>query len=208
VSIVVLIAVLICYGSLLVELTILHTPSVASSRRLWSPVEGELDFYSKRYRRLFSLSPAHKLVRFILPLVIVYIVFAYPLAELWLGPALLGDYLYEPNRMVNTIAVCTMVVGRVMTLSSVIALRGAVATENEFLQTGFVFRWSRNPGLVGMYLMFAGFWIAMPSVLFLVGLLVYVTHMHFRVRIEEDYLANRYGESFIRYRDSTPRYLL
>ena len=56
--------------------------------------------------------------------------------------------------------------------------------------------------------MFAGFWLAMPSVLFVLGIAVYMTHMHFKVRLEEDYLCNRFGSDFVHYRDNTPRYLL
>ncbi len=202
------ILVVICYASILVELTFLHTPSVASSRRILLPDEAELEHYSDHYRRLFFLSPAKKLTYFILPLLVVYATFAYPVLELLLGPALFNDFVYLPTPAVGLLAACMMLGGRIITLASGFALRGISDPELEFLQTNRVFRWSRNPGLVGMYVMFAGFWIVMPSVLFLLGILVYITHMHFKVKIEEDYLANRYRASYARYRDRTPRYLV
>ena len=101
-----------------------------------------------------------------------------------------------------------MIAGRALTLSSVFALRHYAADNHRALQTHSIFRWSRNPGLVGMYLMFLGFWLVMPSLWFALGLVVYVLHMHAKVRLEEDYLGNRFGADFTNYRDRTPRYLL
>lgn len=197
-----------CYVSLALELTVLHTPSVASSRRLWSPDETELAFYSPAYRRWFDLSLIQKTVRFGLPLIIVYGVFLYPIADLIWGPAVLGDYLYTPGSLVAIEAASVMIAGRALTLGSVFALRRFAAEDHRALQTRSVFRWSRNPGLVGMYVMFVGFWLVMPSLTFALGLAVYVAHMHAKVRLEEDYLCNRFGADFTRYRERTPRYLL
>lgn len=200
--------VIACYASLLLELTALHTPSVASSRRIWTPDDTELEFYSERFRRWFGLSPLQKMLRFVLPLAVVYAMFAYPLLELWRGPALLGDFLYAPGALTRIAAVAMVIAGRSLTLGSVFALRRYATAGHRALQTRWVFRVSRNPGLVGMYLMFIGFWLIMPSALFGLGILVYMLHMHFKVRLEEDYLSNRFGGDFSRYRERTPRYLL
>ncbi len=197
-----------CYLSLALELTVLHTPSVASSRRIWASDDAGLEFHSERYRRWFRLSPWQKTLRFVLPLVIVYAVFAYPLLELWRGPAVFGDFLYAPDTLAEIAAVSMLIAGRALTLGSVFALRRFAAAGHRALQTRWVFRVSRNPGLVGMYVMFIGFWLAMPSASFALGILVYMLHMHFKVRLEEDYLVNRFGGDFSRYRDRTPRYLL
>lgn len=200
--------VIACYMSLALELTVLHTPSVASSRRLWSPDDTELAFYSPEFRRWFALSPIQKALRFVLPLVIVYGVFLYPLANILWGPDALGDHLYTPGTSTTVGAVALMIAGRALTLGSVFALRRFAAEDHRALQTRSIFRWSRNPGLVGMYVMFAGFWLVMPSPGFALGLVVYVLHMHAKVRLEEDYLGNRFGADFTRYRERTPRYLL
>lgn len=181
----------VCYLLLAVELTVLHTPSVASSRRLWLPDDQELAFYSPEFRRWFELPPRQKAMRFVLPLVIVYGVFLYPLADLIWGPELLGDYLYAPGTSTTIEAAAFMIAGRALTLGSVFALRRYAAEDHRALQTRSIFRWSRNPGLVGMYVMFVGFWLAMPSLTFAIGLVVYVLHMHAKVRLEEDYLGVR-----------------
>ncbi|MEM1437719.1 MAG: methyltransferase [Pseudomonadota bacterium] len=200
--------IVVCYLLLAIELTVLHTPSVASSRRLWSPDDEELAFYSPEYRRWFELPPLQKALRFVLPLVIVYGVFLYPLADLIWGPEVLGDYLLIPGTALTVAAAALMIIGRALTLGSVFALRRYAAEDHCALQTRSIFRWSRNPGLVGMYVMFAGFWLAMPSLTFALGLVVYVLHMHAKVRLEEDYLGNRFGADFRHYRERTPRYLL
>ncbi|MEO0345808.1 MAG: methyltransferase [Pseudomonadota bacterium] len=200
--------IVVCYLLLAIELTVFHTPSVASSRRLWSPDDAELVFYSPEFRRWFELPPLQKSLRFTLPLVVVYGVFLYPLADLIWGPDVLGDQLYTPGTMITMEAAAVMIAGRLLTLGSVFALRRYAAEGHRALQTRSIFRWSRNPGLVGMYVMFVGFWLAMPSLAFAIGLVVYVLHMHAKVRLEEDYLGNRFGADFTHYRERTPRYLL
>lgn len=201
-------AVVACYLSLFIELTVLHTPSVASSRAILSADDAAPGEHSDRFRRWFRLSPMQKLLRFVLPLIVIYAVFAYPPIELWLGPALLGDFLYTPNALALGAAIALAVVGRGFTLASVFALRRYAAADHRALQTRWIFRVSRNPGLVGMYLMFAGFWLAMPSLVFALGIVVYVVHMHLKVQLEEDYLVHRFGADFDDYRSRTPRYLL
>lgn len=197
-----------CYLSLLIELTVLHTPSVASSRAILSADDAAPGAHSDRFRRWFQMSPLQKLLRFVLPLVVIYAVFAYPPLELWLGPALLGDFVYRPNTLVTGAAIVLLVIGRGFTLASVFALRRHAAADHRALQTRWIFRVSRNPGLVGMYIMFLGFWLAMPSAIFALGIVVYVVHMHLKVQLEEDYLGHRFGADFEDYRRRTPRYLL
>jgi protein-S-isoprenylcysteine O-methyltransferase Ste14 len=58
-----------------------------------------------------------------------------------------------------------------------------------------------------MYMFVSGLWLAAPSVAMLCGMAVYVVHMDFKVRMEEDYLGNTIGEPYRSYQQRTPRYL-
>jgi protein-S-isoprenylcysteine O-methyltransferase Ste14 len=66
---------------------------------------------------------------------------------------------------------------------------------------------SRNPLLLGMYLFYAGMWVLFPTLIFAVGLVVYVLNMHFRVLLEEDFLRHHFGAPFDQYMLKARRYL-
>jgi protein-S-isoprenylcysteine O-methyltransferase Ste14 len=57
-----------------------------------------------------------------------------------------------------------------------------------------------------MYVFVAGLWLAAPSLTMLAGIVIYVVHMHFKVRMEENFLENRFGESYVAYCRRTSRY--
>ena len=202
------ITVLVCYLSLVLELTLLHVPSIASFRSIWIANEADVCLYSDKYRGLFRLGKTVKLILFLPPLLTVYAVFLYPLSTVFIPTYQPFTPLYEPGPVTLTAAVVLAIVVRVITVSSVVSLDGIrKSTEGEGLQTSGLFVHSRNPGLVGMFVMFAGFWVALPSPIFLVGILFYVVYMDFKVRMEEDFLANKFGAEFQTYRKKTSRYL-
>ena len=201
--------ILAAYLSVLFELTVLHVPSVASSLRIWSPRDAWVATHSDRYRRLFDLPKAKKLALFFLPLAIVYAVYAYPLVVAWVGPDPLGDYAFGPSAATDVAAVALILAGRAISLTSALTIRrlNAQAGGSFHLHTSGPFRWSRNPGLIGMYLFALGLWLIAPSARMLAGIVVYATYMHFKVRIEEDFLAHKFGAQYADYRLRTGRYL-
>jgi protein-S-isoprenylcysteine O-methyltransferase Ste14 len=102
-----------------------------------------------------------------------------------------------------------VVCGRVLALGAVLTIRRANSQSDDsfYLHTTGPFRWSRNPGLLGMYLFVGGLWLITPSATLLLGIVLYVAYMDFKVRMEEDFLANRFGSSYAAYRLRTGRYL-
>ena len=202
------VVVLAAYVSLAFELTVLHVPSVASTAKIWSrPVTVERA-YSPAYQGVFGLPRARKLLLFVIPLVAVYGVFLYPLVVIFapLDPS--GDRAFATTSLTNALSASLIVTGRALTLASVVSIRRGSdrGTEPVALRMSGLFRHSRNPGLIGMYLFAVGLWVAAPSVVMLCGILVYMIHMDFRVRMEEDYLENKFGESYRAYRGRTSRY--
>jgi protein-S-isoprenylcysteine O-methyltransferase Ste14 len=203
------IALVAAYVSLGLELTVLHVPSVASTRGIWTSRAELVDGYSARFRRVFAWPRPLKLLALGLPLLIVYALYAYPLATLWLGRDLLADYLFTPRLATDLLGVALVVVGRTIALATVATLRRHDERPGDSvrLHVAGPFRWSRNPGLVGMYVFVAGLWLITPSATMLLGIVLYVLYMDFKVRMEEDFLANRFGNAYAEYRLRTGRYL-
>lgn len=201
--------ILVAYASLLVELTVIRVPSVASSMNLYASPTALVGCYSPGYQRLFRLSKTLKIAFFFAPLAIVYAVYAYPLLVIWLGPDLLEDYLFQPTLALDVAATLTIITGRSLAMATALTIRrdNEQTGESFFLHTAGPLRWSRNPGLVGMYLFCIGLWLAVPSMSLLVGIAVYCLYMDFKVRMEEDFLANKFGDSYADYCARTGRYL-
>ena len=202
------VALVAAYLSLALELTVLHVPSVASSRGIWASRAELVDGYSASFRRIFAWPRPLKLLVLGVPLLIVYALYAYPLASLWLGADLLSDYLFAPRIATDLFGVALVAVGRTIALTSVLTLRRNEQRGDSFrLNVTGPFRWSRNPGLVGMYVFVAGLWLITPSTTMLLGIVLYMLYMDFKVRMEEDFLANKFGNAYAEYRLRTGRYL-
>jgi protein-S-isoprenylcysteine O-methyltransferase Ste14 len=80
------------------------------------------------------------------------------------------------------------------------------------LVTGVLYRYSRNPNYVGWIVLILGltligwsasFW----SFMFLIYFIVTIPYLHWTVLSEEQYLAEKHGDSYRQYLASTPRYL-
>jgi protein-S-isoprenylcysteine O-methyltransferase Ste14 len=201
--------VVTAYASLAVELTALHVASVASSRTIWSAPAELVAAYSPLYQRVFRLSPSAKVLAFGLPLLVIYGLYTYPMLVLWAGADPLGDYLFAPAAVTDLLGAALVVCGRVLALGAVLTIRrhNDQAGDSFHLHTAGPFRWSRNPGLLGMYLFVGGLWLITPSATMLLGIALYAAYMDFKVRMEEDFLINKFGGSYAAYRLRTGRYL-
>lgn len=82
------------------------------------------------------------------------------------------------------------------------------------LTTAGIYRLSRNPMYVSMLLILAGFNLMAWSASLLMGILTAATFLwdlitiHFMVLGEEEFLEGKYGETYLNYKRTTPRYLL
>lgn len=199
--------VLIAYASLAIELAVLRVGSVVSSASIWKAQAPLVSTFSRKYRRLFALGkPAKALLA--APLLVVYAVYAYPLLVIGLGPDPLGDYLFTPTAVAESAAIALTTAGRAVALAAALTLRDrhGFAGAPTGLEGSGPFRWSRNPGLVGMYVFVGGMWLAMPSASLAAGIAIYAAYMHVKVRMEEDFLANKFGRRYAEYRLKTGRY--
>ena len=201
--------VLAAYVSLIIELVLLHVPSVASNLKILVADKDVVAGYSSKYRAVFSYSLPVKILLFLLPVIVVWLLFLFPLLVIICCPDPLTDYMYLPGIWAQLAGASLVISGRAMTIWSVLGIRSANNSSRDLsvLTMSGVFRWSRNPGLLGMFMLIAGLWIIMPSITMAAAVLIYIAHMDFKVRMEEDFLSNRFGEAFDDYRSRTRRYL-
>jgi len=197
----------IVYLSLLVELTIMHVPSVASTYQLFyysdttqdGPLMKRIKDWSVFIKSIVLFIPtAISIFIYLLPLVFVF----YPPSKIWFGVIFVSASLQTTGWIV-------VILGRFVALFSVVQIRKANSqTNNEFsLKTKGWFGFSRNPILIGMYITYLGWLIIFPNWIMGVGTIIYFSNMHFRILLEEDFLREKFGEKFSKYLNQTRRYI-
>ncbi len=112
----------------------------------------------------------------------------------------------DPGPLLKAASVLAIVAGSLVTLAAVLQLRSARRLP-PCLYTRGLFSLSRNPIQMGMHLTWAGWVMALPSVVMLLGLLFYLVHKHRRILLEESHLAEVHGESYREYQRKVGRYL-
>lgn len=197
------------YVSLFIELFFLHVPSVASNRSIWSADDQVTQFYSAQYQWLFTLPKWQKLLLTNIPLLLIYALFVLPIAFILGETTFAAPQLFQADTPIQLIGMGFILSGRAVTLNSVLTIRkdNTQTAEHFKLHTNRLFGRSRNPGLMGMYGFMFGMWLCIPSMWFLAGLLFYIAYMHCKVKMEEDFLSNRFGDQYQTYLNQTGRYL-
>jgi protein-S-isoprenylcysteine O-methyltransferase Ste14 len=208
--------ILLAYGLLFFELVFLHVPSVASVYQLVWSNKSIINYSNEKLKggRLHAVLKwpiLKKLLLLALPTFISIITGLLPLIyiiSILLNVSSWQEYNNEHFAQ-NFAGVVMIVAGRIFTVYATLEIRkGNQQKESSFdLKTNGVFGFSRNPLLVGMYIMYAGMLIIFPDFLFAAGLVVYVLNMHFRILLEEDFLEFQFGKPFNIYKQKVKRYL-
>jgi protein-S-isoprenylcysteine O-methyltransferase Ste14 len=192
------------YATLLLELTVFPIPSEASTWQLLAP---ETDSQGTELDRAQRRSRAGKLLGYALPTVVGVV--ALPAAARGdPGAGVAGSratlcWSTHPAAMLGGMA--AIVGGRLLTFGSVLQLRAT--RQRGGGPPGGLFRWSRNPGLVGMYLGYVGLTVGYSMPLLALVLPLYLWNMHRRVRLEESQLQHTLGSAWASYATHVPRYL-
>jgi len=202
------ICTILFYGSLLLELTIWHVPSIASSRGILSSEKDVVDVYSGSHKEKFSLPLWNKIMLYIIPLIFIYIAYVYPLQTLF-NFRFGANPLFNVNELLIYFSCLCIIIGRVVSLSSVWSIRKNNDQKGDSfeLHTDGMFNRMRNPGLVGLYTCFIGFWLSIPQPFFLICIIIYIFYMHHKVLMEENFLSNKFGNPYIDYFENTKRYV-
>jgi protein-S-isoprenylcysteine O-methyltransferase Ste14 len=104
------------------------------------------------------------------------------------------------------IIICAGLVGAFGTMAW-FGLKQAFGVANEGLTQSGPYRFSRNPQILGGYLMVIGCSLQWPSLYSLGWILMYALIMHWMVITEEEHLRKVYGEAYETYCSEVPRYL-
>lgn len=196
--------VLAAYASLVVELVLFPIPSEASTWQLLAPAAAPGPDAGAPLARAARQPLGTKLLRYLLPTALGVGLFLVPPVCIAV-PDARRALTTEVPPAVAAAGVAAIVLGRAVTFTSVLQLRAARATRGALAHG--LFRWSRNPGLCGMFLFYAGLCLVTGAPLLALGAPLYVLNMHGRVRLEEAHLAASLGERWSAYRTRVARYL-
>jgi protein-S-isoprenylcysteine O-methyltransferase Ste14 len=211
----VVIVVLLAYCTLFSELVFLHVPSVASVYQLVFSKKSIINFNNSelqdcRLKRVLQWPSFKKILLLALPTFISIITGLLPLMYLAMiyGNKATWHNLNSEYSLQHIAGILCIITGRTLTIYSTFEIRKSNRQkEDSFdLKTDGIFGFSRNPLLLGMYVMYAGMLIIFPTITFISGMVVYLANMHFRVLLEEDFLYHQFGNKFIHYRQKTKRY--
>ena len=132
-----------------------------------------------------------------------------------LFPALNGYLLpfmdLPPPDGLSIISASLLLLGNGLTYIAVATLRARVSFhdfgETKRLYTAGIYRLIRNPITLGLVTIFSGFVLARPSVVMLIGLILFVLNAHYRIKMEEVYLEKTFGDDYLRYRNAVGKYV-
>jgi len=203
------ICILLIYLSFAIDLLGFPVPSEASTYQLFFPKEKLDQSASKSFlAKVQNLSFVSKVGLLLIPSVIAIFSYLLPLLVVLL-PFLenyFGKLLPENRHALTIIGIIVAFSGRILSIKSAIDIRKKEQTTTN-LKTKQFFKLSRNPILLGLHICFIGLLLIYPVWMMFLGGTVYFLNMHFKVLLEEHFLKEKFGDSFIQYCQTTNRYL-
>ena len=189
---------LILYASILLELMLLHVPSVANTQVFFKKKKSYTDYPTYGY--IFDWSLTKKIVLLAIPHIINMVAIILPLVYLIVGKYSVG--------LIAWVGIGIALIGRLFTIVATLRIRkmNSQIGDDFTLHTDGPFAISRNPILVGMYIFYWGMAIVVLEwPVYLAGLF-YMGYSHFKVLIEEDFLKVKF-QDFNEYLTKSKRYL-
>jgi protein-S-isoprenylcysteine O-methyltransferase Ste14 len=93
-------------------------------------------------------------------------------------------------------------------LTTSIAARQLKSVHPQGLLRHGIFRFSRNPITLGTHLTLLGLVIIFPFWFMILGWIGGVFNLHFKIRLEERFMFKKFGDDYMIYHRSTPRYFI
>ncbi|MEQ9303251.1 MAG: methyltransferase [Marinoscillum sp.] len=174
--------------SILAEIVLIPVPSVASTVQL-----------ARNQRRSAVLLS-------LISLPIIYSTFCFPLLNSWLFPT--SKPLFQSYWTLG-LGVLMIIIGRWITVRSAFDIHRTNRSldRQTTIVTNGLFRFSRNPGIVGMVITLLGLWFTWPHPLMALGIVYYCGYMHYKILLEEHYLSGKFPKTYSNYCLTTKRYL-
>lgn len=204
----ILFAFLFGYLTLVIELVFFHVPSVANTKNFFVKSKNYQAVNSELIQTIYQWSFAKKVLVLFIPMILINSYFFIPF--LYFHSMADSFQFLKPPFGFQLLGVFFIVVGRGITFGSMLYLRIENKQKNNSfkLHTKGIFKFSRNPGLDGMFLFFIGFGLIFPTFISWIGFVCYFLYMLFRVRIEEEFLKELFKQEYIDYCLKTKRFLL
>jgi len=204
----ILFAFLFGYVTLVIELVFFHVPSVANTNNFFVKNKNYPKVDSEFILTIYRWSFTKKIIVLLIPTILINGYFFIPF--LYFLPMTDSFQIFKPAYGLQLLGVLLVLLGRGITFGSMLYIRKENKQKNDSfkLHTKGIFKYSRNPGLDGMYLFFIGFGLIFPSYMSWIGLVGYFIYMLFRVRIEEEFLKELFKQEYTDYCLKTKRFLL
>jgi len=123
---------------------------------------------------------------------------------------LLIPFIRQPSNLMKWIAIGCLVTGNIITYVAVATLKRNVNFHNfgetTRLYTAGLYGYLRNPITLGLALIYAGFFLALPTVGMLIGFILYISNSSYRINMEEIYLERAFGEAYRQYEQRVGKY--
>ncbi|MFK7782314.1 methyltransferase family protein [Psychroserpens sp.] len=198
-------SIVLFYISLFVELYFYSIPSIVSTKKILKPDQSITDYFSEHIKSILNWSLPLKVLVFVVPMIFIYVLHLLPAYALY--DLLFFDIQIQNSYSTYIIGIGLVVFGRIISHLYLLSIKKIKTQSFTGFVTSGLFKFSRNPGLLGLYISFLGFYVIQPSTLFLICYLIYIIHMHFKIIMEENYLTNTHGEDYKEYLQKTRRYL-
>ncbi|MEZ4838407.1 isoprenylcysteine carboxylmethyltransferase family protein [Flavobacterium sp.] len=204
----ILFAFLFGYVTLVIELVFFHVPSVANTSNFFVKNKNYPKVESALIQTIYRWSFAKKVILLFIPTILVNSYFLFPFFYFY--PMADSFQIFKPAFELQLLGVLFVLLGRAITFGSMLYIRKENKQKNDSfkLHTNGIFKYTRNPGLDGMFLFFIGFGLIFPTYISWIGLVGYFVYMLFRVRIEEEFLKELFKQEYTDYCVNTKRFLL
>ena len=125
-------------------------------------------------------------------------------------PLLISFYslFYDDLIQINLLTYIGLILGWIGRLISASGAYQLHKSSLRFLVTGSMFKWSRNPVSLGLFITFFGMLLVLPYFLMIIGYIVFVLSINYKIGIEEKFLFEKFGTAYRHYVRSTPKYLI
>jgi protein-S-isoprenylcysteine O-methyltransferase Ste14 len=116
----------------------------------------------------------------------------------------------QPSDLMKWISIGCLVTGNLISYAAVATLKKNVSFhafgETTRLYTSGLYGFLRNPITLGLALIYAGFFLALPSIIMLVGFIFFLLNSNYRIRMEEVYLERAFGDDYRQYKQAVGKY--
>ena len=115
-----------------------------------------------------------------------------------------------PSLGLSIISACLLISGNSLTYIAVATLKAHVRFhefgETAELHTAGIYRHIRNPITLGLAAIFTGFVLARPSVVMLLGWVIFLLNAAYRIKMEEVYLERTFSDDYLQYKKAVGKY--